>query len=163
MMRTSSVALSIATAIALAGVTTSGTAGSSMTSNSANSPSPTSLSPGRWPAARKWSNPSTLCVFTLTNKCPKPVDPSADMFIAEVQERHGGRSAVHVPRPAKFQRRHPVLRVLGVRQSARMTLIVHPFTDVTDVRLNVRVCSSNESGIPNPVSTNDRTTIGVRC
>ena len=52
---------------------------------------------------------------------------------------------------------------LGVRQSARMTLIVHPITDVTDVRLNVRVCSSNESGIPNPVSTNDRTTIGVRC
>ena len=168
MVRTSSVALSIVTAIALAGVTTSGTAqaGSSTTSTSAHSPLADLAVTGEVAGGEETveSFHPVVFVFTLTNNGPKPVDSSVDMFIAEVQNGTVTDQLCIFPDRRSFNADTPFCEFgpLGVRQAARMTLIVQPLADVTDVRLNVRVCSSNESGIRDPVSTNDCTTLGVR-
>ena len=168
MRRSTSVALSIVTAIALAGVTTGGTAqaGSSALSTSAHSPNADLTVTGVVAGGEETveSNHPVVFVFTLKNKGPSAVDSSADMFIAEVQNGTVTDQLCIGPNHRGVDADTPSCEFgpLGVRQAARMTLIVRPLSDVTDVLLNVRVCSSNESDVPDPVGGNDCATLGVR-
>jgi len=168
MVTTSSVALSIVSAIALAGITTSGTAeaGSSTTSTSAHAILADLAVTGEVAGGEETlgSSHPVAFVFTLKNNGPKPVDSSADMFIAEVRNGTVTDQLCISPDRRGFEADSPYCEFgpLGVHQAARMTLILQPLADVTNVSLDVRVCSSNEGGIDDPVSTNDCTTLGVR-
>jgi hypothetical protein len=168
MRRSSSVGLSILTVIALAGVTNSGTAhaGSSPTVTSTHSPIADLTVTGEVAGGEQTveSFHPVVFVFTLKNKGPNTVDSSADMSYTEIQNGTVTDQLCIFPDRRSFNADTPSCEYgpLGVGQVARMTLIVQPLSGVTDVSLTVRVCSSNESGIPDPVSTNDCTTLGVR-
>jgi hypothetical protein len=166
MVRTSSVALSILAVIALAGVTSSTAhAGSSSTLSSAHSPAADLAVTGQVAGGEEaiGSLHPVVFVFTLANNGPKRVDSSADMTIAEVQNGTVTDQLCIFPNRQAVDADTPACEYgpLEPRQAAQMTLIVQPRAELTDVRLTVRVCSSNESGIRDPVSTNDCTTLGV--
>ena len=167
MTRTSSVALSIVSAIALVGITSSGTAeaGPSATSISALPPRADLAVTGEVAGGEETvaSSDPVVFVFTLTNNGPKAVDSSADMFIADVQNGSVSNQLCVNPAGGAFGPDSPFCEFgpLAVRQAARMTLIVQPRSDLTGVQLSVRVCSSVESAIRDPDSENDCTTLGV--
>lgn len=164
MARTSSLALSIVAAIALAGGTAG--AGASTTSTSAQAPLPDLAVTGVVAGGEEtveFFHP-VVFVFTLRNNGPKPTASSADMFIAEVHNGTVTDQLCISPERRSFGPDSPYCEFgpLGVHQTARMTLIVQSLADVTNASLDVRVCSSDESGIPEPVSANDCTTLSVR-
>lgn len=168
MTRTSSVALSIVSAIALVAITSSGAAqaGPPATSTSALPPRADLAVAGEVAGGEETvaSSDPVVFVFTLTNNGPKPVDSSADMFIADVENGTVSNQLCVNPARGAFGPDSPFCEFgpLAAHQSARMTLIVQPRSDLTGVQLSVRVCSSNEGGSRDPDSRNDCTTLGVR-
>jgi hypothetical protein len=167
MRRSSTVALSIFTAIAIAGVTTGGTAqaGSSSTLTSAQSPSLDLAVTGEVAGGEQSveSFHPVVFVFALQNK-KGTVDSSADMSYTDVQNGTVTDQLCIFPDRRSFNADTPFCEFgqLTKGQVARMTLIVQPLSNVTGVELRVRVCSSNESGIPDPNPANDCTTLAVR-
>jgi hypothetical protein len=109
------------------------------------------------------SHPVVL-VFTLKNRGPGDVDSSADMGYVSVRNGTVTDQLCIFFTGASFNADSPQCEygALSVGQTGRMTLIVQPRTDITDFRLSVKVCSSNESGIPDPVASNDCATRSVR-
>jgi hypothetical protein len=168
MRRSSSVALFVVAAVALGGVTSSGTAqaGSSAGPTSAPSPIANLAVTGEVAGGEQTveSFHPVVFVFTLKNKGPNAIDSSADMSYTEVLNGTVTDQLCIFPDRRSFNADSPFCEFgpLGVGQVARMTLIVQPLSDVTNVLLSVRVCSSNESGIPDPVGANDCATLGVR-
>jgi hypothetical protein len=168
MRRSSSVALSVLTAIALAGVTNSGTAraGSSPLATATHSPIADLAVTGEVAGGEQSveSFHPVVFVFTLKNKGPNTVDSSADMGYTQVLNGTVTDQLCVFPDGRSFNADSPACEYgsLGTGQLARMVLILQPLSNVTNVSLTVRVCSSNESGIPDPVSGNDCTTLGVR-
>jgi hypothetical protein len=110
------------------------------------------------------SSHPVVFVFSLRNRGPSTVDSSADLSYTAVTNGTVTDQLCVFPGGASFNADSPSCEYgqLGTGQVARMTLIVQPRTDVTNVRLSVRVCSSNESEIPDPVSANDCITRSVR-
>jgi hypothetical protein len=170
MRRSPSVALSIFSVIVMAGVTTSGAVQAApsptTTPTSALAPSSDLEATGFVAGGERTveSSHPVVFVFTLKNKGPDAIDSSADLSYAEVQNGTVTDQLCIFPDRRSFNADSPFCEFgqLKVGQVARMTLIVQPFNNVTGVRLSVRVCSSNESGIPDPVSANDCRTLGVR-
>jgi hypothetical protein len=168
MRRSSSIALSVVTAVALACVTTSGTAhaGSPATPTSAPAPHVDLAVTGEVAGGEQTlgSHHPVVFVFTLRNKGPNVLNTSADMFYTEPMNGTLTDGLCINPDRGGFEADSPFCEFgpLRVGQVARMTLIVEPLSDVTNVLLSVRVCSSNEGDVPDPVSANDCVTLGVR-
>lgn len=109
------------------------------------------------------SHPVVL-VFSLRNNGPSTEDSSADMAYTSVRNGTVTDQLCVFPDGSSFNADSPYCEFGQLRpgQVAHMTLIVQPRSDVSGVRLSARVCSSNESGIPDPVSSNDCVTESVR-
>jgi hypothetical protein len=170
MRRSSSVAFSVFTVIAMAAVTTSGAVqaapSASPTPMSALSPSADLAVTGFVAGGERTveSSHPVVFVFTVKNKGPNAVTSSADMAYTRVRNGTVTDQLCILPGGHGFNADSPFCEPgpLRVGQVARMTLIVQPDSNVTGVRLTVRVCSSNESEIPDPVPANDCLTLGVR-
>jgi hypothetical protein len=89
--------------------------------------------------------------FAVTDKGPGSITSSADLDYTSV--RHGTVvDQLCIPRDGHaIEPDSPYCESGGLRpgQSNRMTLIVQP-DSVSGVALRVRVCASNESGVPDP-------------
>lgn len=156
MRRPSRTALSITSGVALLTVA----AGSATAmSAAAQSPSADLAVSGSVAGGERTVESSHLVafVFSVKNKGPDAVDSSADLSYVSVQNGRVVDQLCVFPNRVSFNADSPSCEfgTLARGQSARMTLIVRPRTEVSGVTLGVRVCSSNESGIPDPVSAND--------
>jgi hypothetical protein len=102
-------------------------------------------------------------VFTLRNKGPATVDSSADLTYTSVQNGTVVDQLCIVSSGASFNADSPSCEygALAPGGHARMTLIVQPDPDASQVPLRVRVCASNESEIPDPVPGNNCVTKSV--
>jgi hypothetical protein len=96
-------------------------------------------------------------VFRLHNNGPATVDSSADLNYTTVRNGDVVDQLCVFPNGNGFDADSPYCEfgTLAPGQTARMTLIVQPHTDVTGVPLSVRVCASNESEIPDRVPGNN--------
>ena len=103
------------------------------------------------------SSHPVVFVFTLKNRGPDTVESSADMSYVQVRNGQVTDQLCVFSNGNGFNADSPFCEYgeLAVGQTARMTLIVTPRTDIADFRLSVKVCSSNESEIPDPVASND--------
>jgi hypothetical protein len=102
------------------------------------------------------SHPVVL-VFTLTNNGPRAITSSADQSYTSVQNGSIADQLCVFPNGNAFNPDSPSCEYGGLKahQSARMTLIVQPDPTASGQPLSVRVCASNESGVPDPVARND--------
>jgi hypothetical protein len=98
--------------------------------------------------------------FTLRNRGPAAVDSSADLGYTTVRNGTVVDQLCILANGSSFNADSPACEFgsLAPGEHARMVLIVQPRTDVSQVYVKVRVCASNESGIPDEVSRNDCTT-----
>lgn len=96
-------------------------------------------------------------VFSVKNEGPAVVDSSADLSYVSVRNGRVVDQLCVFPSRASFNADSPFCEFGTLRpgQNARMTLLVRPRSDVSGVTLSVRVCSSNESDIPDPVAANN--------
>jgi hypothetical protein len=168
MRRSPSVALSLLTVLALAVLAAGGTA------QAGPSAAPTSerilsadLAVTGFVAGGETTVESShpvVFVFTIKNNGPSVVDSSADLHYTVVRHGTVTDQLCILPSHHGFNADSPFCEPgqLKVGQRARMTLIVQPESGITGVRVSVRVCSSNESDIPDPVSGNNCLTLGVR-
>jgi hypothetical protein len=103
-------------------------------------------------------------VFTIRNKGPGTVDSSADLGYTSVRNGSVSDQLCILPDGNSINPDSPQCEygTLAPGQAARMALIVQPRTDMSGVPVTVRVCSSNESGIPDPVAANNCATRTVR-
>jgi hypothetical protein len=110
------------------------------------------------------SSHPVVFVFTMRNRGPGDVDSSADLGYVSVRNGTVTDQLCVFSTGASFNADSPQCEygALGVGQAGRMTLVVQPRTDVTDFLVSVKVCSSNESGIHDPVASNDCVTRSVR-
>jgi hypothetical protein len=101
-------------------------------------------------------------VFKLTNNGPRAITSSADQSYTSVQNGSVTDQLCVFPNGNSFNADSPFCEygALKVNQSAQMTLIVQPDAAATG-SVSVRVCSSNESDVPDPVSRNDCLTQSV--
>jgi Domain of unknown function DUF11 len=109
------------------------------------------------------SSHPVVFVFSLKNNGPSTVDSSADMGYTSVRNGTVTDQLCVFPNGNSFNADSPFCEfgLLRSGQVAHMTLIVQPRSGVTGVKLSARVCSSNESDIPDPVSSNNCTTKSV--
>jgi hypothetical protein len=160
MRRTSAIAVASAAVVLLAGAV-GGAASASGTSRTAD------LAAGGYVAGGERSVESfnsVVFVFSLTNNGPSTVDSSADLYYASVRNGRvseqlciepGGGTISPDPSYCEYG-------TLAPGRTAHMTLIVKPRTGVVSGdRVTVKVCSTNESEIPDPVASNDCTSRSV--
>jgi hypothetical protein len=164
MRRSVSLALSVPPAIALLSVLAGGAASAPGTTP----PSPASAdlaTTGSVAGGERTveSSHPVVFVFRLRNHGPATVDSSADLNYTAVRNGEVVDQLCVFPGGNGFNADSPYCEfgALAPGQTARMTLIVQPRTDVTRVPLTVRVCASNESEIPDPVPGNDCATKSV--
>ena len=103
-------------------------------------------------------------VFKLTNNGPRAITSSGDQSYTSVSNGTVTDQLCVFPSGDSFNADSPFCEygTLNVHQSAQMTLIVQPdSTAPSGSKLSVRVCSSNESDVPDPVSQNNCLTKGV--
>lgn len=103
-------------------------------------------------------------VFNLTNNGPNAITSSADLTYSAVRNGTVSDQLCIFPSGASFNPDSPSCEfgTLRVGQTSRMTLIVQPDTGASGQPLSVRVCSSNESGVRDPVPSNNCLTLSVR-
>jgi hypothetical protein len=96
-------------------------------------------------------------VFTLKNKGPRAITSSADQAYTAVSNGTVVDQLCVFPGGNSFNADSPFCEygTLPVGQSGQMTLVVQPDPGAHGSELSVRVCSSNESGVPDPVSGNN--------
>jgi hypothetical protein len=158
---------SIAVAMSVASVSTLLLAGAAAAGSSAASPPSADLAVSGFVAggerAVESSHPVVL-VFALMNRGPDTVDSSADVSYTRVTNATVTDQLCVFPDGNSFNPDSPYCEygALAPGQVAHMTLVVQPRSNVTGVRLSVRVCSSNESDIPDPVTGNNCVTRSVR-
>jgi hypothetical protein len=105
------------------------------------------------------SSHPVVFVFTLRNKGPATVDSSADIEYTSIKNGTFVDQLCILSNGNSFNADQPGCEYGELRPGewARMTLIVQPTRNVSGP-LSVRVCASNESGIPDGVRGNNCTT-----
>ena len=108
------------------------------------------------------SHPVVL-VFTLTDNGPRAITSSADQSYTSVQNGSITDQLCVFPNGNAFNPDSPSCEYGGLKahQSVRMTLIVQPDPTASGQPLSVRVCASNESGVPDPQTRNDCLSLSV--
>ena len=101
-------------------------------------------------------------VFKLTNNGPRAIT-SADQTYTSVQNASITDQLCVFPNGNAFNADSPSCEYGGlkVHQSAQMTLIVQPDPAASGQPVAVRVCASNESGVPDPQARNDCLSLSV--
>jgi hypothetical protein len=96
-------------------------------------------------------------VFSVKNRGPAALNSSADLTYVSVRNGRVVDQLCISRNRVSFDPDSPSCEFgpLASGQKTRMTLIVQPGTDVSGVTVSVRVCASNEGGIPDPVSANN--------
>ena len=101
---------------------------------------------------------AVVFVFKLKNHGPRAITSSADQSYTSVSNGTVTDQLCVFPNGSSFDADSPGCEygTLNVGQSAQMTLIVQPdSTAPSGAKLSVRVCSSNVSGVADPVSDNN--------
>jgi hypothetical protein len=102
-------------------------------------------------------------VFNLTNKGPSAITSSADLTYTSVVNGTVTDQLCIMPNGNSLNADSPACEPgqLAVGQTSHMTLIVQPNASASGSSVRVRVCSSNESSTPDPVSSNNCKTLSV--